>query len=146
MGLASCLVIAFVGVVVYRNQGRLTWEKLEEARSRWNAAGIDDYDITVNVTGGTQGTYRLEVRKGEITKASRNGLPFENINQALPWTVPELFNILQMDLENDARTGTVPYTRVEFDARDGHLVTYARSTSRQNIAIHVDLRAERDPP
>lgn len=139
-GSAAVLLACAIVLILYNNRARLTQAKLEAARARWEAAGIQDYDIQVNVTGGTSGAYDLQVRRGDVVKATFNGIPFENLEKAQPWTMPELFRILEQDLENDAKPGSpVVFTRVEFDPQDGHLVRYVRSRSGQNVIIQVHL-------
>src|SRR5262245_14218981 len=95
---AGVLVLAlFVlgGMALYNRQQRLTPEKLEAARARWASAGLRDYDIEVTVTGGTAGVYHVHVRNGQAVGGTVNGQPFDRLEQAHPWTVAELFHILE---------------------------------------------------
>lgn len=128
--------------ISYRNRNRLTQEKLDAARERWRAAGIESYAIDVTVSGVTSGQYHVVVRNGKITEAKINDQPFDDLAKARPWTVPELFNILQLDLDNESKPGTPgAYTQVEFDAEAGYLVHYLRHQhgGRQRVEIRVVL-------
>ena len=144
LGIGTAIPLAGVAVIVglniYNAQFRLTRERLDAAWQRWQQAAIDDYDITVRVRGSTQGVYQLEVRDGKVRKAWRNGQPFPSLRQAYPWTVEGLFTVvLEGDLERDQGSGTRPFTKVTFDAEDGHPIRYVRDSDQQRIVIEVNL-------
>jgi hypothetical protein len=137
-------VAVVVGLIVFNNQRRLTPEKLADARARWERAGVRDYEIEVRVGGGTQAVYRVEVRGGQVVRATQNGLAFDRPERAEPWTVAGLFDILANDLARDAQPGSpAAYTQVRFDPHDGHLVRYLRTTPTQKLVLEV--RLERKP-
>lgn len=146
--LASLTGIVALGVVVWLRSGQaLTQEKLAAARQRWEAAGSQNYDMAITVTGRTQAEYHLEVRRGEIQTATLNGQPFLDGNNKLDvrrayyWTVPGLFEVMETELTNTARPDAPPcYSQVEFDPQDGHPRRFLRSTSGHNTLIEVDFR------
>ncbi len=139
----TLVLVAFAGLIIFNKQYRLTAAKLQDARARWQAAGLRDYDLEVTVGGGTTGRYQVQIRNGRVAGGTVNGHRFERLEQAQSWTVSELFNILEADLERDAAPGSpAVFTRVEFDAQHGHLVRYVRNQlggSRQQIEIRVLL-------
>ncbi len=146
LAVAALLAVACIaGLIVYKKQFRLTRDKLDAARARWEAAGLRDYDLAITVTGGTSGEYWIQVRGGRLVEGHFNGRPFERPEQARPWTVPELFNVLEADLGRDAEPGSpAVFTRVDFDPADGHLVRYLRKQlggSRHTIEIRTRLTA-----
>ncbi len=143
-GVPLLLVAGLIGLVVYNNQFRLTAEKLEAAKARWRDAGIRNYQIKVEVSGGTTGSYVVDVRDGAIHQATLNGKPFAQLDQAEPWTVPGLFQVLERDLENDAKPGSpATYTKVRFDPQDGHPIRYVRSSQNQHVIIETTVTPTR---
>jgi hypothetical protein len=135
------LVGVLVGLNLYRSKLALSPENLAEARQRWQAAGIKDYDITVTTSGGIRGTYRLKVRGGSVLDATADDVPLNvNTAPAQAWTVPGLFDALEQYLEWDSRPqAPTAYTEVAFDHADGHLVRYLRTAPGQHIVIDVQL-------
>jgi hypothetical protein len=123
--------------MLYNHQFRLTAERLEAAKARWQAALIHDYDLQVEVGGRTRGLYNLRVRQRRVVEATLDGHKLEN---AAPWTVEGLFTILERDLENDAKPDYPrSYTRAHFDAETGCLSSYLRSSGSQNTTLTVSL-------
>lgn len=142
-GLSGLFLAAFVGLVIFNSQKRLTQDKLDLAKARWTAANIRDYDAEITVSGTTSATCHVEVRNNSVFWALHNEQPLE-MEQASYWTVPGLFDVLNRDLKNDAEPGSPrALTRVTFDPNDGHLVHYLRSRDRQNIVI--DFKLHREP-
>jgi muconolactone delta-isomerase len=154
----------FAGWVYYRNAQRLTPEKLADARARWSKANIQDYDITVRVSGRAAATYFVQVRGGKVTDAWQKpgnhasyvidevvdgkkverrvaALPFRSLADAGVWTVPGLFaEVLERDLKTDAEPrAPSAYTQVQFDPDDGHLVRYVRTMHQTSFAVEVEL-------
>ena len=138
---AVLLIGVFVGLNIYRSQQALTTEKLAAARQRWQAAGINSYDISVDTSGNTRGTYRLKVRNGKIVQAGMNEVVIvPETPQNYYWTVPGLFDILQRDIDWDTDPNNpTSHTEVYFDPNDGHLVRYLRIAPGQRIVIEVRL-------
>lgn len=126
--LALALVAAGITLwLLYRGEGDpLTREGLAEARARWKSAGVTDYDIEIEVSGGQQATHVLSVRGGKVTRMTTNGVaPPERIWPV--WTVEGMFDTLETELRN-AAAPKVPYgvddpadvvLEVAFDQRYG---------------------------
>lgn len=106
----------------------LTQERLDAARERWDAAAIDAYRIEYVMNGDT---YIVTCRDGIVQDVTVN----DKLPRSSSWglySVPGLFNVLQMDLENAAdpkgpfRSGHV-MLRVIFDDALGYTRRYLRS-------------------
>jgi hypothetical protein len=139
LGLAG-VIAAFIVRGVLNRGSPLTAERLEEARQRWDGAGVNDYNAEISVSGNSPGSYFIEVRGGRAVAARLNGSPFPEIGQARYWTVPGLFDILENDLKRDALPGApVAHTQATFDPADGHVVRYVRSVPGQTLRIDVRL-------
>lgn len=142
--LVGMILAAFVGLIIYKKQWKLTSEKLNAARARWEQAGIRDYDLEVHVSGRTEARYRLQVRDGRTDRVSCNDQEYSKQKADEFWSVTGLFDVLQTDLENDAQPNAARvYTRVEFDPVDGHLVHYVRqslSGPRQDLTIETTFK------
>lgn len=104
------------------------------ARERWNAAAPPNYNIEVQVTGSQAATYRVEVRAGVATAASRNGHPLLQHRTFSTWSVPGMFGTMSRDVENveryaagkaDASTPRLTL-RAQFDAHFGFPQRYRR--------------------
>lgn len=108
----------------------LTVEGLREARHRWQAAGIGDYDLRYRMHGAT---YDVSVRDGIVTTVVANGNA-ANPADAGSYGMDGLLNLLAMELENAATAGG-PFVggagsvlmRVRFHAELGYLERYLRS-------------------
>jgi hypothetical protein len=139
--LAVGLPVAWLVARIATNSGlQLTEARISAAKDLWKTAGPRDYDLVVNVGGGTRSVYEIEVREGKVAKALVNGQPFASQGQAELWTINGLFQILEMDLANDKKPDSPrSYTIAEFSPTDGHLVRYVRSSSRQNLTLDVKL-------
>ncbi len=142
--LVGVILAAFVGLIIYKKQWKLTSEKLDAARARWEQAGIRHYDLEVHVSGRTEARYRLQVRDGRTVQVSCNDQEYSKQKADEFWTVPGLFDVLQTNLKNEADPNSPRiYTRVEFDPNDGHLVRYVHkslSGPRQDYTIETTFK------
>ncbi len=81
----------------------VTEELLRAKRSQWRAAGIDSYEIEVEVSGAQRGHYRVVVRDSRVVSASFDGRPLDQ-KRARYWTVHGQFGQIERELRN-ARSG-----------------------------------------
>ena len=106
-----------------------TLHMIDAAETRWQAAPVLSYRIVVDVERpDDRRRNELTVRDGEVTRAvarywdarqRRWGEPFDlNPEQAFPFTVPGLFDIVREALQNSGRAdvrvaleGTPPFPR-----------------------------------
>jgi hypothetical protein len=100
--------VATVLEVRSRGLPPLDSQRLEQAWLLWKQAGPPSYDIEVQVAGRQGATYRVEVRQGEIARALRNGQPLKQIRTLGTWSVPGMFESIEVDLKQQerARRGT----------------------------------------
>ncbi|MCS6975492.1 MAG: DUF6174 domain-containing protein [Gemmatales bacterium] len=140
VGVIACIVV----LNWWNSRLALTAERLAQARQLWRTNGPANYDLEVSVKGKTQGRYTIQVRQGKVTAATCDGQPFEKLDQAYPWTVSGLFEVvLQADLEELTRPDRRPfYTRVEFDPVYGHPTRYLRSGEGHQVQIEVKLNPQ----
>lgn len=69
-----------------------------EARAKWDAAGPQDYEIEIVVTGSQPATYEVHVRNGQAEVALRNGQPLRQRRTLGTWSVPGMFSTIQRDV------------------------------------------------
>ena len=72
---------------------------LREKRQQWRAAGIDSYDIEVEVSGAQKGRYHIRVQNGKIVQATFDGRPLDEA-RARYWTVKGQFGMIERELRN----------------------------------------------
>lgn len=123
MGLAAALWIARKPMVP------LTAENLAQARTRWAAQGVADYDMRLRMQGGD---YHVRCRDGLVDRIELNGVEVSSRDPAA-YSVEGLHDILAMDLDAFAagRTANVVLMRVEFDREQGFVRRYLRSGAGQ---------------
>jgi hypothetical protein len=104
---------------------------LDAAQKRWQAAGVHDYDLTVELAGRQTGKLQIQVRNDEPISLVRNGASLREPRTWQPWTVPGMFDTLTTDFENAAKPAEKygsPDVRVvlraEFDADLGYPKRY----------------------
>jgi hypothetical protein len=108
----------------------LTAKSLQEARDRWKAAGIKNYDMSYRMHGSV---YGIQVRAGIVSDVRVNGLAPTSTDWKT-YSVDGLFDILGMDLES-FRTptnqvgGPQVIMRVRFHPQLGYVERYVRSGS-----------------
>jgi Family of unknown function (DUF6174) len=139
----ALLAVTAVGVSAYYNsQQRVTVQKLEAARTLWDANGPRDYDLTLTKQGGATGRFRVYVRNGKVVLATMDARPVEaRLYNTLD--MPALFDDIQTFLEIDSKPNSPrTFTRGVFDPADGHVVQYVRrvTASQQRVQIDVELK------
>ena len=77
-------------------------EDLAAARQRWQAAGITDYDIEITLSGRQSGEIKVQVRDGKPIAMTRNGIQPKQERTWEPWTVPGMFDTIDVDFDNRA--------------------------------------------
>lgn len=128
-GLALCAA-GLAGLVYAVRKPRLppvTPERFEAARRRWADSAIDDYDLEVAVRGRQAAVYQVQVRRGEVQAALRDGRPLKGYRTLGTWSVPGMFETMSYDVEHQRRwdAGTAAADtpqvelRAEFDEQTG---------------------------
>ena len=100
-GLALLTVLAIV--VVWSRRGQLP--ELDSAIhasqfAAWERVAPPDYNIEIEVTGLQPATYVVQVRDHKVVKATRNGTPLLQDRTKGTWSVPGMFDTMELDLAN----------------------------------------------
>jgi len=100
--LLAASVAAIIGFIKWIGPGlpECKPEDLAAARAKWEAARVRDYDITIQLSGRQSGEIKVSVRDGEATAMTRNGVQPKQERTWEPWTVPGMFDTLDVDFEN----------------------------------------------
>jgi hypothetical protein len=131
-GFAITLVIALATLCLWLRDPKplLTRDAFDEAWERWEEANLADYDVEVEVQGRQPATYLVEVRNNEVDRALRNGYPLKQRRTHGTWSVPGMFDTIEIDLENVERA-TAPAAKADRAAsgeRDGSSELRLRAT------------------
>lgn len=139
------LTTASITTLIVFNLGQqLKPAQLAAAADLWKQRGPRDYDMAYTKKVGEIETYVVEVRKGIVVSAERNGKPVEE-RQLRYHSMNALFSDIERFQELDAEPGRPKtFTIATFDADDGHIKHYIRrvmgSTERQEITVEAFAR------
>jgi len=125
---------------------RITRANLEAAIERWEKHGPASYNIDLMLGGKRPGPIHVEVRKGEVTAMTRDGVTPSQRRTWGYWTVPEQFETLRADFDSaddsehpfGAPAGSQSVMRAEFDAELG----YPKQYQRQVLGTDLDVQWE----
>jgi hypothetical protein len=132
LALVLVALVAGVGVVlklfVARHLPELTEPLLAAAEARWEANGPANYDLDLELAGARPGVVHVEVRDGEVTAMSRDGVTPSQQRTWYVWSVPGQFETIERELElaedpqfeMQAAEGTQVVLRAEFDPKYGY--------------------------
>jgi len=137
-GGAWLAILTVIGVVIsWRSQPLppLTADRLDSAWARWQANDLANYNIQVEVSGPQAATYRVEIRDRQVVLASRNGYPLKTQRTLGTWSVPGMFDTVEVDLDRrdagaaSSATQTSPTLRLccVFDQQYGFPSQYRRN-------------------
>jgi hypothetical protein len=140
----GCLTVAAIVVQVWFNvQQQLTPELLAAARQKWTEHGPRDYDLEYQFKKiDSTDTYQVQFRGGKVILSIENGqLEPERLFHYRDMRA--LFTFIEEFLDQDRQPGRPrTYVTASFDAKDGHLLHYARSVmgvmskrERQEITV-----------
>lgn len=138
----AVLAALSVAILIRYNRGQqLTRQQLDAARALWREKGPSDYDLDYTKTTTATERFRVQVRRGKVVSALRDGQPMEE-RLYIFYDMPGLFDALEGFLEEDARPGSsATYMVATFDPADGHLVRLVRRVMRtsERLEIRVTL-------
>jgi len=127
----------------------LTPADLGAAKNMWQQNGFQSYALTLEITGDKieTGLFEIEVNKGEITKATRNGDNLATTDGF--YTIDGIFVFLENELElgNDparyfgAAPGSRIYMRAHFDPQLGYPTRYLRAVTDTKHNIKVEVKS-----
>lgn len=139
IGVVALAAVVIVGFALLR-MGRsglpeIKPTDLDAARERWAGAAVENYDIAITLAGRQSGEIKVQVRGGRPTAMTRNGVQPKQERTWEPWTVPGMFDTIDVDFDNrkDAREkfGVEPESvkiRCEFDPEFGYPKRYLHQT------------------
>src|SRR5262245_54117588 len=93
--LATLLVFGAVFVLFVATrprEQRLTESEFEAAQARWDKHGPKDYNLDLELAGNRPGKIHIEVRDGEATHMTRDGVEPMQRRVWYYWTVPGQFD------------------------------------------------------
>jgi len=136
-----------VGGLYLASQGEAGMPRLKEANfhaaeARWRKLGPPSYDLDVEISGGQTGLFHVEVRRGEVTACTRNGLaPRRHTWET--WTVAGQFETLELELQGAADpqsrygvpAGTQVIQQAMFDPELGYPLRYERHVMGANLPV-----------
>jgi hypothetical protein len=113
----------------------LTEQTLAEATQRWRHAGIQNYDLDVEILGRQPGKVHLEIRKGEPTAMTRDGRTPSQRRTWDAWTVDNQLGMIRDELATagdpsrgfGAPPGSRVVQRARFDPELGYPLDYQRA-------------------
>jgi len=127
------LVASLIGIVKSIGPGlpECKPEDLAAALAKWEAAGVRDYDMVIQVSGRQSDEIKISVRNGVATAMTRRGIQPKQQRTWEPWTVPGMFDTIDIDFDNGKNAkekfGVEPDAvrlRCEFDAELGYPKRY----------------------
>jgi len=126
----------------------LTQAAFDAAVTRWDAAGLRDYDLDVELSGTRPGQVHVEVRDGQVARMTRDGVEPEQRRTWYVWSVPGMFDTIEQELANSRDpAGTFKSTNVtqmvmwaEFDSRWGYPRQYHRVVLGADFEVQWKVR------
>jgi len=141
LGLLLGTVAALVFVVsVFLLGGQtvpvLTRTAYDTAYERWRRAGPASYDLDLALRGDQQGEIHVEVRKGSVTRMTRDGVsPARKVAWDY-WSVPGQMDVIELDLDQADKPRSQLVLRALFDGELG----YPRAYQRIDLATRHEVR------
>lgn len=131
LGSLACL-LAFVAMFVARRESLppLTRAAYEAALERWQAHGPASYELDVVLEGRQPGRIHVEVRRGQVTRMTRDGIQPSQQRTWDYWTVPGQFDTLDRELEMAANP------QASFNARPGSVIQQAAFDPTYGYPLH----------
>lgn len=150
LGAGTALVVtAVVAVWLLRDDTPpLTLSALEAAQTRWREHGPRDYDLDIQIAGKRAGRVHIEVRNGEPTAMTRDGLVPSQPRTWSMWTVEGQFDMIRIEFDaaaNPAKgfgtaSGAQIIQRARFDQELGYPLRYERFVMGTDHDLDIDWR------
>jgi hypothetical protein len=131
------LLLPVLLIAYLRSGGRLavlTPDRLEAARSRWQAHGPAGYEMELRIGGRQPGVVHIVVQHDQPTAMTRDGVTPKRRASWNAWTVPSMFDTLEIELAGAANpergfgapSGARVIERADFDPETGYPRAYER--------------------
>ncbi len=147
--IAGALVTTFLVLLIWALAARsgakqLTQADYEGALARWEKNGPASYNLDLELSGNRPGVIHVEVRDGQATRMTRDGVEPRQKRTWDYWTVPGQFDTIGEELEmarDPAKSYAVPgASRVvlwaEFDERYGFPKRFDRVVLGADLEVH----------
>jgi hypothetical protein len=139
MALGAVLAFFLAGRFLGGRLPEMSRSDLTAARERWQAAGIADYEIEVEVQSRQLEKYRVIVAGGEPQEAWRNDRPLKQVRTFDTWSVPGMFDTIETDVEASEDKGNAQAPKLtlqaEFDTKTGVPLRYRRIEWGKDVQI-----------
>ncbi len=142
--LAALIAVVGVALVMRRNRPQLTEAVYQAAVERWDKHGPRSYDLDLGLSGNRSGQIHIEVRDGEVTHMTRDGIEPKQRRTWDYWSVPGQLETIgqELDMARDpagsfkskAVTGMVMWA--EFDPQYGYPLVYDRVVLGGDFEVH----------
>jgi len=141
---AMLVSIGFLIVSMLRRAPQLTRADYEAAVARWESAGPHGYDLDVELGGRRPGKIHVEVRAGEATHMTRDGVVPKQKRTWYYWSVPGMFDTIEQELdlaEDPAASYKLPAGAqvamwAEFDPKVGYPRRFDRVVLGADLEVH----------
>ncbi|MGD9721797.1 MAG: DUF6174 domain-containing protein [Pirellulales bacterium] len=148
VGLTSLVGVAvLVSLAIARRPTPLTRAAYEAAAQRWDENGPASYDLDVELGGKRPGKVHVEVRDGEVTRMTRDGVQPSQRRTWYYWSVPGQLDTIEQELEM-AETPRESYGSpkaagvalwAEFDPRYGYPRRFDRIVLGADEEVHWNV-------
>ncbi len=137
-------ILLLIAIVIVRRPAQLTNAEYRAAAARWEAHGPANYNLDLELTGRRPGTIHVEVRDGEATRMTRDGVQPKQERTWYYWSVPGQFDTIEQELEM-AKDPAVSYGAAgaaqvalwaQFDPRYGYPTQFDRIVLGADLEIH----------
>ncbi|HVU86379.1 MAG TPA: DUF6174 domain-containing protein [Pirellulales bacterium] len=148
LGVAGGLAVGLAGLLLFMILKRgptlpeITRAGLAVAEQKWNAAQPPGYDMDIVIGGRQPGEVHIEVRRGTVTKMTRDGVTPSQSRTWEYWTVPEQFETIRQDFDSSeteggfgAAPGAQTILKGEFDPQYGYPRRYERHVLGTDLTV-----------
>lgn len=142
--LAALIAVVGFALVTRRNRPQLTEAVYQAAVERWDKHGPRSYDLDLELSGNRPGKIHVEVRDGEVTHMTRDGVEPKQRRTWDYWSVPGQLETIGQELEmsrdpansfkSKSVTGMVMWA--EFDPQYGYPLLYDRVVLGADFEVH----------
>ena len=146
--LAGIALAVVVALIVFRDRTPdLTEADLDAAEGRWEERGPQSYDMDLVIEGNRPGPVHVEVRQGQVTHMTRDGVEPKQRRTWAVWAVGGLFETIRQELDKAAdpaegfqtAPGSRMVQRAQFDSQYGYPAKYRRIVLGSNLELRWDV-------
>ncbi len=154
LGTATLGIAALLVNAALNRPTPLTQAAYEQAAARWDEHGPASYDLDVEIGGRRPGKVHVEVRGGEVTHMTRDGVEPRQRRTWYYWSVPGQLDTIEQELEmaqDPADSyGSAGASQValwaEFDPKYGYPLQFDRVVLGADLEVHWKVTSFRPLP